>query len=697
MTACLALLGLAALQTPAPACPPGALCGVVVDGAGLPIQGAEIMVERDGAPVATLTDQTGRFQASDVDGPQTVTVRVAGHNPITLDYDVFLAGKGRVVIEDAPSPEGVDIVVKARRVSLPFSRQVIGKLDLLTDPIANADALLAVAGLPSATNLDNSADVQLRGSAIGLSRVYYNDVPLYEVVRGSSVDQVTRVSSIFNASLVQEIETYPTLPPAYLPNTAAGAVRIIPEVDAAAPSTLFVGLPGVTATTALDLPGGGVQAYASVIDLAGTLALNPKLKRTTLAFTSSAIGAGVSVETSGGARLTGFWVVDAEKGEYPLRLLNLSGRSTNSRSRAYNLVGLETRVGAERLKVDLAATSTSNEFGYLGREVSARNLYLYANADVAGDLPGGLIEYRAGLAGEHIHLKGRGTFVGETPAGQVVERIGYGSAHAFVTIRPATFLTFAMGSRQYLAGDDTPDPTYSAAITLWTSDRRHKIIAGAGTFGAVVPPELISTSPTATARSRQVSLDYEFTGGPVQFKVGGYLKSDRLGGIVTHIDGLDGSLVVQPTARLRLSGSFARSRQRSAGFRGDRDLGHFVRLQSRLSLSRTAGINATFTTRSGAPYTRVLSGATDGVGGFFPVFDERPNGTSLRRFQTLDVNLFERINIFSKKLGPIVFVSITNLLDRRNEARAVYDATFSVEERFLFERRAVSFGLVQSF
>ncbi|UUL82497.1 carboxypeptidase-like regulatory domain-containing protein [Sphingomonas qomolangmaensis] len=686
-----------AFQASDQACPAPTVCGTVVDANGAPIEAAEVTIERNGAPIVVATDNAGRFRAENAADPTGITVIADERDAVTIAYDAFRVTGARIVVDDPPALAEADILVTARKASLPFSRQVIEKIDLLTDPIANADALLAVAGLPSATNLDNSADVQLRGSAAGLSRTYYNDVPLYEVVRGSSVDQVTRVSSIFNASILRNIETYPTLSPAYLPNTAAGAVRIVPAVDGSVPSSVFLGLPGTTASAAFALPNGSVQAYASAIDLSGTLALNPKLKATTDSFTSAAIGLSAVARTSGGTEVTSLSVIDVERGAYPLRLLNLSGVSTNRRLRSYNLVGVEAAVGDERLKLDLSATGTSNDLEYLGQKVSANNLYLYANADLAGNFLGGLIEYRTGVSGEHFRLAGAGAFTADdAQARRRLEKLTYGSAHAFVTLQPVAFLTLAVGGRQYTSGDRSPGATYSAAATLSSEDRRHKLIVGGGTFGAIIPPELISTTPLMRAQSRQVSIDYEFAGGPVDLKVGGYLKTDRVNESLTRIEGFDGSIVVRPTSWLRLSASFARSRQRSAGFRADRDLGHFVRIQSRLSLSATAAFNATFTTKSGAPYTRVLRGGADGAGGFFPVFDDTINGARLRRFETLDVNIFERLQL-TPKFAPIVFVGVTNLLDRRNESRPVYNADFSHEERSYFERRALSFGIVQSF
>lgn len=687
----------AASQTESQTCPEQSVCGHVTDERGGGIEGAEVAI----GEATTTTDSSGRFVAATTNGaPQAMFIKADGYEAVTLDQEAFLAGGKRISL----TPEAVaggDIVVVARRFSLPFSRQSISKIELLTDPIANADALLAVAGLPTATNLDNSADVQLRGSAVGLSRIYYNDVPLYEAVRGSSVDQVTRVSSIFNASLIRTVETYPTLPPAYLANSAAGAVRILPDVERSAPSSLFVGLPGATVSGAGELlVDGEYQAYASVTDLTAMLAVNPSLRATTHSFRSASAGAAAKFLPNGDGELNFLSVVDVERGKYPLRVLNLSGLSTSRRLRSYSVASFETPIGEERVKFDAALTTTHNRLDYLGETTSSRNLYAYGNVDVAGQGLDGRFDYRAGISGEYFRLASAGLlgFGSDLPAaGRIVRMAQYGAAHAFLTFRPSTALTLAAGTRQYFGDDPGQRASYSVAATLTSEDRRQKLIVGAGTFGALVPPELGATSEIAAARSRQASVDYEYNGERVSLRAGTYIKSDELAGKITRIEGVDGSAELRLSPSTLISASFARSKQRSRGFRGERDLDYLVRLQARIALSSAVSVNATYTMKSGAPYTRLLAGQDNGFGGFFPIFDANENGEKLRSYRTLDINIVGQLPLGSVGRHPIVFVSITNLFDRKNEARPIYAWDFSAESRAFYDRRAVSFGIVGQF
>jgi hypothetical protein len=692
------LITATAAQSQSVTCPEEVVCGRVVDSEQTGIEGVSIESD-DGA--ASVSRSDGSFRIARPQRPDVLLIIDAdGYQQLTLAVSDLTALDG--VVQLAPDDDGgSDIVVTARRQSLPFTRQVIDQTALLTDPVANADALLAVAGLPSSTNLDNSADVQLRGGAIGLSRTYYNDIPLYEVVRGSSADQVTRVASVFNANLIRTIETYPTLPPTYLANSAAGAVRILPSVDADAPSSLYLGLPGFTLSQAGAISSNGAfQAYVSGIDLSASLALNPGLKATTTAFRSGAVGGAVEFTFDDGSEVNVLSVLDGERGRFPLRILNLDGPSVSRRSRAYAVASYEAPVNDLRLKLDGALTFTDNSLDYQGIKTTSHNRFIYANADVAGQALAGRLDYRGGLSLEHFRLASSGTldFTSSfTTAGRRVASSSYTAAHVFVTFRPADHIALAVGTRQFIVGDLDLSAVYSAAATVDSSDGRHKLIIGLGTYSAAVPSELGSASAVGIAESRQVSADYELRIDGLSLRAGLYLKEDDIDGVVTHIEGADASVQVRLSPTSLVAASFARSRHRSKGFRGDRDLGYAVRLQARIGLAPGAAFNATYTLRSGASYTRVIDGQDDGGGGFFPLFDPVRNEQDLRPFRTLDLNIVAPLPIGRPGSQPIGFISITNVLDRRNEARAVYNSDFSVESRIFYDRRAISFGIVKQF
>lgn len=688
-----------ALQHGAPSCPSQSTCGKIIDETGKAIALAQVDVEYEDEEQVIFADENGVFVIDDPRTPLRIVVAQGDVELATLDFDSFRANGN--IIEVASSDEsGSSIIVEARRVSQPFARQTLTQLDILTNPLSNADALLAVAGLASATNLDNSADVQLRGSGIGLSRVYYNDVPLYEIVRGSSVDQVTRVSSILSTSILSNVETYASLPPVYLANGAAGAVRALPNIDEAAPSSVFVGLPGLSASGAFDFPNGAAQIYGNAIDLSASLKLNPGLKRVTQSYSSLGMGAAIRVDLPSGGEINTLNVLDFEEGVYPLSLLNLTGISRNERERFYSLVGAEVPIGDQRLKLDGAITATRNTLEYRGESVAARNTYLYANADHAGSFGGDIGNYRAGLTGELFDLRAAGTLAfGAASTGfrDAREKAGYAAAFVFVSVEPSQNLLLSAGTRQFLTSNPDLDASYSFAATYISNDRRHKLIAGLGRFTAIVPQEVLTISPVSIGSSKQASVDYVFVSDRFELRFGAYLKEDTVNAATTRIRGFDGSFAWQASGWLDLSGSIAHARQRSGGFAGDRDLDYIIRLQARTRLTDTLNFNASFMTRSGARFTRVVGGIELGDDQFAPVFDNEINGQQLTNFGTIDINIIKRLDLGTSLPGPFVFIGITNLLDRKNESRAIYSNSFDAEGRTFFERRALTFGVSYSF
>ena len=681
-------------------CDPKSVCGSLIDSNQSPVPFAQIEIEFEDHVALVTTSETGRFETERAPNPKKINVIIEGDIAAVIPYQEFINSAGNIVIDNDLGAGQSVIIVKARAMSQPFARRTVSQLDVLTNPIANADALLAVAGLASATNLDNSADVQLRGSAAGLSRVYYNDVPLYEVVRGSAVDRVTRVASILSSSILRDVETYASLPPSYLANSAAGAIRINPQVEEDGPNSLFVGLPGISVSSALDLKNGAAQIYGNAIDLSGLLAVNPKLGSVTDRFRSIGIGSAARFELGDGIEINTLSVFDYEDAAYPLELLNLSGLSENERTRLFTVIGAEIPFGDERLKIDSAFTTTRNKLAYLDQSVKANNVYIYANADMAGDLPGGIGEYRVGLTGESFGLNAAGTlsFEPEVPVFRKAgEAADYFSAFAFLTFDPLHNLKIAFGTRQSLSSRPDLPASYSLSATLSSSDRQHRMIAGIGRYAAILPPEIVTINPVVIAKSEQISLDYEFTRLGLEIRLGGYLKRDSLDKVVTDITGLDASINWQAASWLNLLGSVAHSRQISNDVRGDLDLDYIIRLQARTRLTETLNINISFTAKSGARYTGVINSFEFAPGLFTPIFRSVANTNQLEAFQTVDLNLVKRLNIGLSGAGTFAFVGVTNLLDRRNEARPIYTNDFSSESRALFERRAITFGISHSF
>lgn len=687
-------------------CLPSEVCGQIVDNEATPVPYAEIEIIYEGSSDFTLTDGEGRFAIRKRQGVEVskIAVTVIGFVAAEIAYPELLAAGGRLSLspEEEISEEN-SIVVVARARSRPFASRSIETTEIVSDPFALADVLLAVSGLSVSTNVNNSADLQLRGSAVGLARTYFNDVPLYEIVRGSSVDQTTRVFSIFDPRVLENVEVYPTNPPAYLANSAAGAVRALPQSDANAPTSALIGLSGLKVASSQPLfDGGAAQLYLSIEDASPLLEVNPDLRQILTASQNQSLGIVASIPTESGGDLTVFGALDFENTEFPLRILNISGQSDSDRTRAFGIVTWETPLENDRMKLDAAFTHTRNTLTFGEQSTSARNNYIYINGDLAGDLFNRAIEYRAGLTFESFDLNGEGQInlgpqFDQTAPQDTTGAASYLAAFAFITSELSQGLTLQLGTRQAFAGDAEVNAVYSAGLTYEFPDRKHRVILSLGQYGAFVPPEIPVLQPVILAESRQVSLDYLFDDGPVRMALGAYAKTDRVADRDTDIVGFDAELDVAIANGLDLSLRFASSDHDVDGARGDNDLAYQFRAIARSRPNRFLSVTGALTYRSGAVFTPVVDVGFGEGGASFPIFSANPNEARLDDFLSLDLNISHVLNVWPGKTKPIGILAVSNLLDRANEARAVYTPDFSSEQRVFFGPRVFFVGLVFNF
>lgn len=685
-------------------CDEPSICGRVTDDQGAPVDLAVIVFSAGTQTASAVSDDDGRFVIRLPSGTTvgTITVRAVTFDDRVVTIDARRARDYSVIV--SPASDGGAILVTGRRISSAFAATRRTRLEVLTSPSSRADVLLAIADLPGSTGVDGSADIQLRGGSAGLSRAYLNDIPLYEVVRGTFIDRVTRKSSIVNASIVHDVEVYPTNPPLYLANSAGGAVRILPEEAVSdRTTTLFAGLSGVSATRTFGLGGDRqsfVQTYMTLTSLDAVLAVNADLKRTTTSFRAAAAGASAKITLTPAADLKLVGTIDTEHGKYPLKVLNIAAPSDNRRTRYFLAASVEAPVAGARAKLDAAITQVDGAFALGGARTTTQNNYLYADADISGKAFARAVDYRVGLTVERFYLKAQGAIpaLGQGDgATRLIRTASYAELYGFATLHPATSLTLSVGTRQYLTARDALGANYSVGLQWVSADARHRFSVGAGTYSSLVPQDMNPFAPIVAANSRQLSLDYFFKGSSVRGQAGVFAKADRFAEVVTDIRGFDAGVTADVSKRLSLEGNVAVARTRSHGTRGSDDLPFIVRLSAHVAIGSTASANVQYVVRSGAVFTPVIGATAQPGGGFNPIFAPTSNGERLSVYASADVNVINRIGFWPGRTKPLGFVSVTNILNRPNVARVAYGPDYSTRLPVLYERRAVYFGLVFQF
>ena len=219
----LALLSL--LTTHVAAQTPGFVTGTVRDQAtSEPLLGAT--VRWAGQPGgATTTNLAGVFQLAAPPRSDTLVISYLGYR--TCRQMRARAGAPLAVrLAQAGTLTLAQVAVTAKRpIAEDFMVQELGYLDIVTNPAAAADPLLAVRTLPAATSLDESASVSLRGSDPSQTGIYLNNVPIYDAVKFAQLSGLGTFS-IFSADLLRSVLVFPSNPPLEFGNAGAGLLSL---------------------------------------------------------------------------------------------------------------------------------------------------------------------------------------------------------------------------------------------------------------------------------------------------------------------------------------------------------------------------------------------------------------------------------------------------------------------------------------
>ena len=676
-----------------------------------------LVVDEKGAAIAyaelTVSMAETKALVADGDGRAALPARPPG-----AACELTVSAKGfRRLATPCPDSEATtitlraraveDVVVVARRMSAPFAPKSFDQMEIFADPGSRADPLGIVNSLPYSTNVDGSGDFALRGSAASLNRVYLNDVPFYEALRGSRVDSITRGRSILNPVVVEHVEVHPMNAPLYLAGAAAGAVRLLPQDHGASSTSVLVSLAGAGATHSRSFRGGShMQAFGTIDNMGAMRRLNPTLAETTRHWRGRELGISGQLSLAGAGKLTAYNASTSEDGAWPLHVLATRADYATSNDRRTHVLSHAIPFANGRLKLDFGHTHAARgeQFGnYLYRN---RNRYAYQAIDWAGQA--GHAQYRAGVAKQAIALSS----VGEAPAYPAV-------FDAAAPARPASRLARADRVDAFLYGvvagevaeaqlglrhsiDGAPDFTSLQAGVALDRGASRWIVSGGRYFGYDVPWAAHFAGVTPV-ESRQLGLDWLYSGTRLTAGVGLFQKTEQeLAGDINaqrrRIHGGDAFAAIDVGRSLSLRASLIRA-EVDVSMAGERFLAedtvdYVARLRLDWRLNATTSFGFAFATRNGTRYTPVVGATEIAPATFQPTFSRNRNTGRLGRFATLDLNFATRVKLWREALQPLLFVSLANALNRDNPRGVGYSRDYRQRVNLFYPGRTAVAGLV---
>ncbi|TGE21371.1 hypothetical protein E5K00_13865 [Hymenobacter aquaticus] len=670
---------------------------------------------------AVATDLQGRFalRVPAAALPDTLVIEYLGYRP--QRRVLRTAAAVALALEPQPTHVLATVEVKASRpITEDFIVRQLNYLQIVTNPAAAADPLLAVRTLPSATNLDESASVSLRGSAPGQTGVYLNGVPVYEPTKFAQLNGLGTFG-IFNAELVKTLDVFPSNPPLEFGNAGAGLIHVETDARRAARSTqVSVGM--ANSGLLLNRPTGRrsmTKVYANAQYAPVLRLLNPGAFQRLQAFGLADAGAHFATPLGSTGTLKVFVYGLREQYRYQSGYLPTNG---GNRYQYQNLRGLAT--------ASLEKFWDRADVGFY-QGLSLRRIHdqlegqpaLYHTRRRGQDyFWSGHVRYywrsnfstRAGLSYDHRQLG----ITGQLPAYPDADGLGpVGQPRRLHQQRslPEAYQYTKYVARHWVFGFGTRanalPGVFAGGYLAWQANVRLTVpgqlynLSGGDYVTSTLPDPLL---PFLRTRIRQVAFDYSFQWPRLTVDGASYYKRE-LSLTRVRVWGTEAAAQYQATKQLLLNLAFSSVRSPLARFDpADAAAWRYAYTQPRYDLrfslkssvslaGKWGQVSLSGQYRAGAPFTRISGGQpVPGTPDFQPLYPAQPNASYLPNYFRLDVSASRSFAAPSGRGATIVYVVLNNVTNQRNISRYVYSADYSQRQGETLLHRMFYLGLVRN-
>ncbi|MEL6391421.1 MAG: TonB-dependent receptor plug domain-containing protein, partial [Bacteroidota bacterium] len=603
---------------------------------------------------------------------------------------------------------GPTATVRAKRIRAgELATQRLTQLDIYLDPAAKADPLLAVNNLASSTNLDETANVSLRGSPSAATGVYLDGVPIRSAVR---IDQSNGLGqfSIFGQFSLEEVRVYPGHPPISLGRSSAGAVQLRTLATPLQEASYGISLNLAGLGFSFARPLGTKTDLRTFVNFGQTQAFQALNDQTFSDLRGSAALDGAIAIThriSDQSRVSAYLLAFEENYRFLTRTSYLTDEFQQEKSRQLGVLSWQMDGEKWSWRASQMVDWDRNEFILGNIETRPDRLNMYT--EFSGRQEGRGYSREFGIQFDRFYDQVSGTFPlndYEFAAGDPSDSYTFAgsqstlTAYAAVEQRLGDNFTLEAGTR--LARHfQSNDYRWSAQGSLhFKPSPRNRLILGGGHYQQLLSPGA-EIDEWQWLQLNQLSLSYQFRRDLWSANVAVYRKWEDYQFITDqNITGVEARIGYRTEGlRMWASGSMVRVRSRAGNIPSGRDLPFLLRGQIVRASRNSYSFGLTATWREGRYFLPLLRSEAipEQEGLFRPIFVAPDSGSRLPQYVRLD---FSISRIFSLGRGQlIIYANVNNLLNTQNVSRYIYPNGTDPRKSELYSGRIIFLGGVWTF
>ncbi len=594
-----------------------------------------------------------------------------------------------------------EVTIEASKlVAEEFQYQEIKKLEIYTNPAAKADPLLAVNSLASATPVDESANISLRGSPSAQTGVFFNDVPIYDYVKFSQLNGIG-VFSIFNTAIVKEVAVFPGSPPLEYGNSSSGLIGVtsdetIPKVNS---NSLTISPASFGYFRQQRLSKKVALSFFGNYQLGGILKkLNPGSLQNIRNFNLFDGGVYLLAKPGKTSLVKVFNYSLSEQYTFAFRSPSFIGDFGQARNRNFTTLKYEFRKNRHSVNLNGGYSFSKADFAFSQFETNlkGKDHYIGLNYQYVGEQ----FEWKVGLSSDNRNqlVNGNAPLIpfalrAEHPtinfdSGQ---RISVDEGFLYGKFYPTEFFSVGLGLRSNFALNRNAYLSRQLNLKFQFSNALSLVIGGGRYHQRLID----RTGSNLFVQADQLSADLKWSSIGWQANASIFWKRDRKDLADGAISGVEVYLERKIVESLEISFSASYLNADvpvSLKELNPSSINYYVRSNFNWNFRGTWSLAGNVLYREGSTYSQVdRTLYNENLQVFEPLFSGQLN--QLPNYFSMGLSLSNQFAI-SEKFTVIGFASLNNLTNHRNVRSIIYNVDYSNSEAELFSLRTLYFGAV---
>jgi hypothetical protein len=686
--------------------------GIIKDN-GNPVFAASVYLKNNSG-ISTSADLDGFFTLNINNIPinDTLVISFLGYESVEIPLKQIDYNKNLVInlkMQDNILSE-VQVTLNTT-LSREFAIQKVSKLDIYTNPGSSGDALKMVASLPVATNDNENANPELRGSSANMSRVLLNNVPIYEPVKNTQIDGMGGFS-LFNTELIDNMEIYASNPPLIYGNATAGIVRIdTKQTLEKTQSQISLSLANIGLLHSHKIRKKAfLQLYSNMQYSDAFLKINrmEDLK----SFKSNDIGFNLNINISKSLTFNLYSYAISEKYLATDNIFNYTGEVDGQKKRWLNVLNFQLKKRNYNISFNHGSSFSVFDYNFGNMATLQYMSQFYNNIDSKYYL-GSDLTIQTGIMFDYSNFKFNNQFPEynfdikpDSPNYKFSqEQDGYNlEFYIYAKRKIINDLIGGMGLRKNISINRQKEYLSHQLNLNYSPLKDHTLIFSTGNYHGYSIPNFY-LQDFYPISSRQLALDYIWNNYIMNITTGLYYKREN----IYQYSNIDGDIISVPkkikgleiglnkkinNIELSFSYTFLSSKEKiNAQWCNSENKMDFL-IKSRICYSNKSlgTINITYCGRSGHYYTPIEFGEwMNKIGTYKPIWGGY-NLSQYKNYHKIDLT-YNRYFTYNKFL-IVAFLTCNNILNVSNQKKAYYNEDYSDINKFSsYQERSIYGGI----